>query len=150
MGMSGGEDDQGMMAEINVTPFVDVMLVLLIIFMVTTPMMVLESKLNKIDIAVPEANAEPLTEEQLEDDHLVISIVENGQIYLAQEEDTPIAIDELQDTLNALVDAQPDKQVFLNAEGLVPYARVAEVMAICSRAGVQELGMITTEETESN
>ena len=76
MGMSAGGDDQGMMSEINVTPFVDVMLVLLIIFMVTTPMIVLDNQLNKIDVDVPPADAEPLTE--VTEDQLVLSIDKEG------------------------------------------------------------------------
>jgi biopolymer transport protein TolR len=143
MGMSSGGDDQGMMAEINVTPFVDVMLVLLIIFMVTTPMIVLENQLNKIEVDVPPADAEPLTE--VTEDQLVLSIDEEGKTWIAE---TEVSIDELEQKLTALVKDNPDKQVFLNADGVVPYARVAEVMAICSRAGVEGLGMITEPEAE--
>ena len=138
MGMSAGGDDQGMMAEINVTPFVDVMLVLLIIFMVTTPIIVAENTLNKIDVAVPPADAEPLTE--VAEDQLVLSIDVDGKTWIAQ---TEVTLTELEEKLSALMDAKPDKQVFLNADGDVPYSRVAEVMALCSRAGVEDLGMIT-------
>ena len=141
MGMSAGGDDQGMMAEINVTPFVDVMLVLLIIFMVTTPMIVLENQLNTIDVDVPEAQAEPLTE--ITEDHLVIAINETGAIFVAERE---VPIEELEGKLSVLVDEQPDKQVFLKADGAVPYSQVAQVMAVCSRAGIEGLGMITEPE----
>ena len=141
MGMSAGGDDQGMMAEINVTPFVDVMLVLLIIFMVTTPMIVLENQLNMIDVDVPPADAEALTE--VTEDQLVLSIDAEGKTWIAEQE---VSMEELEDKLGALVRDNPDKQVFLNADGVVPYARVAQVMAICSRAGVEGLGMITEPE----
>jgi biopolymer transport protein TolR len=141
MGMSAGGDDQGMMAEINVTPFVDVMLVLLIIFMVTTPMIVLENQLNTIDVDVPDAEAEALTE--ITEDHLVIAINEGGAVFLAERE---VPIEELEAKLSSMVEDQPDKQVFLKADGSVAYANVAQVMAICSRAGIEDLGMITEPE----
>ena len=106
MGMSSGGDDQGMMAEINVTPFVDVMLVLLIIFMVTTPIIVMDNTLNKIEVDVPPADAVPL--EEVEEDHLVISIDDEGRTFLAEQE---IPMDRLEQTIKA-GGAHPDKQVF--------------------------------------
>lgn len=143
MGMSSGGDDQGMMAEINVTPFVDVMLVLLIIFMVTTPIIVMDNTLNKIEVDVPPADAVPL--EEVEEDHLVISIDDEGRTFLAEQE---IPMDRLEQTIKAQVELHPDKQVFLNADGDVPYSQVAQVMAICSRAGVEGLGMITESDSD--
>ena len=95
MGMSSGGDDQGMMAEINVTPFVDVMLVLLIIFMVTTPIIVMDNTLNKIEVDVPPADAVPL--EEVEEDHLVISIDETGRAFLAEQE---IPMERLEQTIS--------------------------------------------------
>ena len=149
MGMSSGGDDQGMMAEINVTPFVDVMLVLLIIFMVTTPIIVMDNQLNKIDVAVPEVDAENL--EAPETDHLTINIDAEGRVSLGDNSDgPPITMDELEATLAAIAevsdDPQQQKQVFLNADGKVHYSRVAEVMAACSRAGIADLSMLTKPE----
>ena len=129
------------MSDINTTPLVDVMLVLLIIFMVTTPMIVLENQLNTIDVDVPDAEAEALTE--ITEDHLVIAINAGGAIFLAERE---VPIEELEAKLSSLIEAQPDKQVFLKADGSVAYANVAQVMAICSRAGIEDLGMITEPE----
>jgi biopolymer transport protein TolR len=132
MGMSGGGDDRGMMAEINVTPFVDVMLVLLIIFMVTAPMMTMGMK-----VELPRAEAPPLptSEEQM-----VLSVTLEGKYYINEHEFT---LEELEDKLRAIAASNPDQEVFLNADGQVPYEKVAQLLALCTRAGVPRMGMIT-------
>jgi biopolymer transport protein TolR len=113
MGMSSGGDNNGMMAEINVTPFVDVMLVLLIIFMVTAPMM------NQgVQVQLPKATADQLpTDEKA----LVLSISESGDYFMAEES---YDISELKLKLQAIAAANPDKEVFIRADALVFYEKV--------------------------
>jgi len=132
MGMSSGGDDQGMMAEINVTPFVDVMLVLLIIFMVTAPMMTIG-----MQVELPKQDAPPLptSEEQM-----VLSITAEGIYYINEHE---FKIEELGPKLAAIAAANPDQDIFLKADGQVPYEKVAQLMALCTQSGIARMGMIT-------
>ena len=132
MGMSSGGDNNGMMAEINVTPFVDVMLVLLIIFMVTAPMM------NQgVQVQLPKASADQLpTDEKA----LILSISEEGEYFMAEE---GYDLVELKLKLQAIATANPDKEVFIRADALVPYEKVAQLMAACTQAGITKLGMVT-------
>ena len=132
MGMSSGGDNNGMMAEINVTPFVDVMLVLLIIFMVTAPMM------NQgVQVQLPKASADQLpTDEKA----LILSISEQGEYFMAEE---GYELSELKLKLQAIATANPDKEVFIRADALVPYEKVAQLMAACTQAGITKLGMVT-------
>ena len=132
MGMSSGGDNNGMMAEINVTPFVDVMLVLLIIFMVTAPMM------NQgVQVQLPKASADQLpTDEKA----LILSISEQGEYFMAEE---GYELAELKMKLQAIATANPDKEVFIRADALVPYEKVAQLMAACTQAGITKLGMVT-------
>ncbi|MEC8379389.1 MAG: protein TolR [Myxococcota bacterium] len=133
MGMSSG-DDSGVMSEINVTPFVDVMLVLLIIFMVTAPMM------NQgLEVDLPDANANALPADT-EDDMLTLSITENGQYFINKRE---ILTNELEAKLMAISEANPDQAVYLKADANVPYEKVAQLMAACTQAGITKIGMVT-------
>ena len=132
MGMSSGGENNGMISEINVTPFVDVMLVLLIIFMITAPMM------NQgIQVELPKATADQLP---TDDKALILSISEAGQYYMAEE---VYPLGELQLKLQAIATANPDKEVFIRADALVPYEKVAQLMAACTQAGITKLGMVT-------
>lgn len=134
MGMSsGGNDDQGMMAEINVTPFVDVMLVLLIIFMVTAPLMT-----TGMEVELPRTDAPTLTMDQ--DDQLILSITAEGSYYINEHDFT---IEELRPKLVAIAKANPDQELFLRADGAVPYEKVAQLMALCTQAGISKMGMVT-------
>jgi len=132
MSMSSGGDDSGMMSEINVTPFVDVMLVLLIIFMVTAPMMTMG-----LEVELPRADAPPL---DASDDQMVLSITAEGEYFI---NDRTFALDELGPKLSAIAKANPDQEVFLKADGQVPYEKVAQLMALCTNAGIPRMGMIT-------
>ena len=132
MGMSSGGDNNGMMAEINVTPFVDVMLVLLIIFMVTAPMM------NQgVQVQLPKASANQLpTDEKA----LILSISEQGEYFMAEE---GYELAELKMKLQSIATANPDKEVFIRADALVPYEKVAQLKAACTQPGITKLGMVT-------
>jgi biopolymer transport protein TolR len=127
----GGKNDQ-FMSDINVTPFVDVMLVLLIIFMVTAPMM-----MQGLDVTLPQATAQPL---EVKQEQLVVTIDKDGQIFI---NDFQITVDTLQDKLMKILQGRTDPEVFLKADKDVSYGTVVRVMAAVKAAGVDNLGMVT-------
>lgn len=126
-------------SDINVTPFVDVMLVLLIIFMVTAPMMT-----EGLEVDLPQTRAvETLP---LESENLILTIRRDGNMYL----DTyPVSIDELQEKLDLLVKSQ-NKELLLQADKEIPYGVVVEVMGRVREAGIDKLGMVATREEISS
>ncbi|MDQ3263217.1 MAG: protein TolR [Myxococcota bacterium] len=134
MGMGGGNRGAGRvtMSEINVTPMVDVMLVLLIIFMVTAPLIQQGVKVN-----LPEAKAAPV---EASDKKLVLSVDAQQRVFIG---DAQVALVELEEKLRANAKAQQDKEVYLHADRTIPYGIVVEVMAAAQRAGVHNVGMIT-------
>lgn len=123
------ERNRGVMSEINVTPFVDVMLVLLIIFMVTAPLLQ-----QGIDVNLPKAKGKELPPEE----RINIVIKKGGIIYM---NDTPMSLPDVRQKLNAISKANPN--IFLRADKDVPYGLVVEVMAEIKEAGIEKLGMIT-------
>lgn len=128
---SGGKHSE-LMSEINVTPFVDVMLVLLIIFMVTAPMMV-----QGLNVDLPEATAKSLDSEK---EHLVITINKDQQIYI---NDFEVTVEFLGVKLQKILQGRTDRDVYLKADKNIPYGIVVKVMAEIKGAGVEQLGMIT-------
>ncbi|CAB1073930.1 hypothetical protein JY97_16410 [Alkalispirochaeta odontotermitis] len=128
---SGGKHSE-LMSEINVTPFVDVMLVLLIIFMVTAPMMI-----QGLNVDLPEATAKPLESEK---EHLVITINEEQQVFI---NDLEVTVEFLQEKLLKILQGRSDRDVYLKADKNIPYGIVVRVMAEIKGAGVEQLGMIT-------
>lgn len=124
------------LATINVTPFVDVMLVLLIIFMITAPMME-----KGVDVALPEvANAPNLDAVK---EPLIITVTQKGQIMVGNSRiDSPT---KLTPVLQQVLSERDDKTVFLEADKAVPYGRVVQVMAAVRQAGVTKLGMVAQE-----
>ena len=130
--MSMGGNNDRLMSEINVTPLVDVMLVLLIIFMVTAPMM-----MQGVDVALPETTSEPLSADK---EHLVITIDPNGQIYINEFQ---VSLDVLGSKLSKILEGKPDKEAYLRADKNIPYGSVVRVMAEIKSAGVDKLGMVT-------
>ncbi|NVJ09527.1 protein TolR [Myxococcus sp. AM001] len=138
MGMGGGNRGGGRttMSEINVTPMVDVMLVLLIIFMVTAPLIQQGVKVN-----LPETKAAPV---EATEKKLVLSIDAGRKVYIG---DAEVALEELEQKLAANAKAQADKEVYLHADRDVPYGVVVEVMAAAQRAGIGNVGMITDPST---
>ncbi len=121
------------MSEINVTPFVDVMLVLLIIFMVAAPLMTAGVPLNlpqTAATAVPTESEEPL----------VISIPAQGEIMLMN---APVAEAEVVARLRAVLAERTTQRVFLRADGTIPYARVVQVMGALNAAGLTDIVLVT-------
>ena len=131
MAFSSG-DSGGMMADINVTPFVDVMLVLLIIFMVTAPLMT-----TGLDVDLPRADAPSM---EMPEEQLILTIDAEGKYFINEHEFT---WEELETKIPALASNNPDQDLFLRADGAVPYAKVAQLMALCTNAGIARMGMIT-------
>lgn len=122
------------MAEINVTPFVDVMLVLLIIFMVTAPMLD-----QGVLVDLPEVVATPGLPAQQEP--LVITLEKNGQVSIGNARVEQLS--KLVPVIQQALKGKPDREVFLEADEKVPYGRVVKVMAAVKQAGVEKLGMVT-------
>jgi len=130
MSFSGNGKD--LMSDINVTPFVDVMLVLLIIFMVTAPMMI-----QGVDISLPQTTSKPLASEK---EHIMISINADNEVFI---NDFKVTMDFLQDKLKIILQNRQDREVFLYADKNITYGVVARVMADIKGAGVEKLGMVT-------
>jgi len=129
---NGNGRERGMMSEINVTPLVDVMLVLLIIFMVTAPMLT-----QGVDVNLPQANAKALRSEE---ERLVITVDANSRIFVGKQ---PMKFNQLSDTLKAIVERRTDRQVYFRADRAVPYGFVVKVIAEVRNAGIEKLGMVT-------
>ena len=122
-------------SEINVTPFVDVMLVLLIIFMVTAPLMQ-----QGIDVDLPQTTTQAL---RLDEEPLVLSVQRDGRAFLGKQE---VAIAELTAKLAAIFEARGSKELFLRADREAPYGLVAKAMAAARNAGATKLGIVTEPE----
>ncbi|MCE6968317.1 protein TolR [Cereibacter sphaeroides] len=121
------------MSEINVTPFVDVMLVLLIIFMVAAPLLTVG-----VPVKLPETAANALPTEQ--EEPLTITLVADGRLMIQA---TETAEAELIPKLSAIAAERTSKKVFLRADGSIPYERVAQVMGALNKGGFQDIGLVT-------
>ncbi len=120
------------LAEINVTPFVDVMLVLLIIFMVTAPLLT-----AGVPVELPKTQAKPLTEDR---EPLSVTIRKDGSVYLQQ---TKISPEALAERVKAIAANGYDERIYVRGDTSVPYGRVIEVMAILNNAGFTKVGLVT-------
>ncbi len=124
------------MAEINVTPMVDVMLVLLVIFMVTAPLLQ-----QGVKVDLPDANAEPMktsTEERI-----VLTLTKDGKAYIGK---TEVPIDRITELLSANEKLKRDKELYLHADQTLPYGLVVKVMAAAKAGGAETLAMVTDPE----
>lgn len=121
------------MAEINVTPFVDVMLVLLIIFMVAAPMLTVG-----VPVELPRTAANSLPTEQ--EEPLSVTMTADGRLMIMT---TDIAPEELIPRLNAIAAERTSRKIFLRADGAIPYERVAQVMGALNAGGFNEIGLVT-------
>jgi biopolymer transport protein TolR len=126
------------LAEINVTPLVDVMLVLLIIFMVTAPMLSMG-----IDVNLPKVKSKSV---DVTEEKLVLTISETKEIFLNK---TKLQLGEINSKLEAIFSNRIDREIFLRADKNVPYGFVVEVMSEVRKAGVDKLGMITEPPEET-
>jgi len=132
MAFDAGGSGGGSMSQINVTPLVDVMLVLLVIFMVTAPILQ-----QGVTVDLPSAQAGALSDK--EPPH-VVSVTRAGEVYL---DDGRVDAAALADRLREVASAKADSQVFVRADQSVPYGEVVQVMAAIRAAGIRRVGMVT-------
>jgi len=132
----GGGDNNAPMSEINTTPLVDVMLVLLIIFMITAPLMT-----HSVQIDLPTATNEPT---QVEPETITVSLNESGQLYW---NDDPIDEAALEQRLALEADKTPQPELHLRADKGTRYEAIARLMAAARQAGIEKLGFVTLPET---
>lgn len=138
MDVSSQRNNGMTISQINVTPLVDVMLVLLVIFMVTAPIIQ-----QGVQVNLPQANAGAITgNEEL----LVVTIAKNEKIYL---NDNVMTLAELRDKLTAIRKLQADKEVYLRADQEVRYGIVVKTIAAIKQAGINKLGMVTRPARDS-
>ncbi len=129
-----------LMAEINVVPYIDVMLVLLVIFMVTAPLLT-----QGVDVQLPQAAADPITTPQNQEP-LVLSIDADGDLYLSvgDDEDAPLAADRVVELTAAVLRRNPKTPVLLKADQRVAYGAVVQAMVLLQQAGAANVGFLTT------
>jgi biopolymer transport protein TolR len=128
----GGNSPGRSMADINVTPMVDVMLVLLIIFMVTAPFIQ-----QGVAVDLPQTKAPSL---DVKPEHMVLTLTREKKIFVAE---TEIAYADLRAKLVGNMKLRRDKEIYLHADRSLPYGFVVDIMAIVKDAGVENLGMVT-------
>ena len=126
--------------EINMVPFIDVMLVLLIIFMVTAPLLV-----QGIQVDLPEADAESMTSQQ---DEIYMSVDRDGQLFLTigENQAEPLSDEQLIEKVGALVRAKPEQLIYVEGDSAADYGHVARGMALLQRAGARKIGFVTKPE----
>ena len=132
MAFDQGSPGSDAISQINVTPLVDVMLVLLIIFMVTAPILQ-----QGVPVDVPKVAGGPLAGQE---EQLVVNVGKGGETYL---NDTPMPLDQLAEKLRAIVAARPDRQLYVRADQAVPYGVVMRVMGAVRDAGLTRVGLVT-------
>ncbi len=126
------------MSEINVVPYIDVMLVLLIIFMVTAPML-----MQGVKVDLPEANADPV--ENQDSEPLIISVDAGGQLFLniGSQEGQVLSLATIRDRVSAVMRRSPEKPVLVWGDRAVPYGEVVTVMVALQEAGAPSVGLVT-------
>jgi biopolymer transport protein TolR len=128
------------MAEINVVPYIDVMLVLLIIFMVTAPML-----MQGVKVELPDATAEPVDNQDSEP--LIVSVNSAGQLFLnlGGDKERPVALATIKQRVGAVMRRSPDKPVLVWGDEAVPYGQVVALMAALQEAGAPAVGLVTED-----
>jgi biopolymer transport protein TolR len=126
------------MAEINVVPYIDVMLVMLVIFMITAPLLT-----QGVKVDLPEASAEPI--EDPDSEPLVVSVDAGGKLYLnvGESPDDAIAADDLVQTVAAVLRRQPQKSVLVRGDHAADYGAVVSAMVLLQQAGAPSVGLVT-------
>jgi biopolymer transport protein TolR len=122
------------LAEINVTPMVDVMLVLLIIFMVTAPLMT-----SGVSVDLPKTNAQPINNDS---QPLTVSVRANGDVYLQDEE---VPLPDVVDKLKAIASNNPDRRIFVRGDKDLPYGRIMELMGIITQGGFTHVALLAEQ-----
>ena len=135
MGISKREEGKKVNSNINVTPMVDVMLVLLIIFMVITPMLN-----NKVNVDLPKADAAVVMEDANKEDAVVVAITRDGRTFLGGDQ---VTIDDLGSKISAKLENKTSKQVYMRADIRANYGKVMDAVDGIRSAGVSQLGLLT-------
>lgn len=133
-GLGSQRGEMPLNAEVNVTSLVDVMLVLLIVFMITAPLMQ-----GGVDVELPRAEAKPLDPKQ----GMVVSVNRDGRIFVDQ---TPVSYNDFRVTFRSLVATRKPEGVYLQADTRVPYGQVVRVLAIIRGSGISNVGLVAAEE----
>ena len=133
-GLGSQRGEMNLNADVNVTSLVDVMLVLLIVFMITAPMMQ-----GGVDVELPRADARPLTPKE----GMVVSVDRTGRISVDQ---TQVSLNDFRVTFKSMVATRKPSGVYLQADRRVPYGQVVQVLAIIRGAGVQNVGLVAEDE----
>jgi biopolymer transport protein TolR len=136
MSMNVGKK-KGALAEINITPYIDILLVLLIIFMVITPIRQMD-----LDVKVPQTSNDNDTKGAIDPSVIVVSVGESAQIAINQE---PITVADLGPKLQEIYSKRANKNMFVSASAKLPYGDVVRIIDIAKGAGVQDVGLLTEE-----
>lgn len=141
--MARAKKRYGAMAEINVVPYIDVMLVLLIIFMVTAPMI-----MQGVQVELPHAKAKPVPPE--DDKPLIVSIKADGSYYVElgskEQAQSATTLSDIADRVGKVLRAKPETKVFVWGDRKVPYGDVVELMAALQNAGAESVGLVTDDQ----
>lgn len=127
-----------LVAEINVVPYIDVMLVLLIVFMVTAPLL-----MQGVDVELPQAPSEPIENDQ--DEPVIVSIIADATLYidLGGEPNQARSIEEIQDIVSKVLAEKPNTPVMVWGDTAVPYGQVVSLMTSLQNAGAESVGLVT-------
>ncbi|MFC7367897.1 MULTISPECIES: protein TolR [Vreelandella] len=126
------------MAEINVVPFIDVMLVLLVIFMITAPMLT-----QGVQVDLPQVSSEPI-ENQDESDPIIISVDREGVYFITLGEDTTsVSLDQMSERVMAILQRRPGTPVMVRGDRNVPYGQIVVLMSTLQRSGVANVGLLS-------
>ena len=144
MGINKREEGKKVNSNINVTPMVDVMLVLLIIFMVITPMLN-----NKVNVVLPIANAAILMDNANKEDAITVAVTRDGRTYLGGD---PVSLDDLSAKITAKLENKPEgeKEVYLRADVRANYGKVMDAVDQIRAAGVSQLGLLTDKREQDD
>jgi biopolymer transport protein TolR len=141
MAINKRDEGKKVNSNINVTPMVDVMLVLLIIFMVITPMLN-----NKVNVELPKANMATPMENADKEDAVVVAVTRDGKTFLGKDQ---VTLDDLGPKISSLLENKTDKKVFMRADIRANYGKVMDAVDGIRSAGVSELGLITDKRDET-
>lgn len=138
-GQSGGRRSYRPMAEINVTPFVDVMMVLLVVFMVAAPLMT-----SGVPIDLPDSEARALSEE--DNKPLEVSLDSKGQLFVGE---TAVKQERLIALLGSMTNNDPDRRIYIRADGALDYERVMKLLGVINGAGFRKVALVSDSSTKA-